>query len=743
MFCGIARAQTSAQARYLCEDIKKPFFSSVGKGVFCARRTGAISEKFSMPKPDGVKRVFVLGESAAGILGSNENILKDKAGGGWLRSIIPGSIFGAGGEHTGLEIINCGMGAYESQRIYEVLAEILKYSPDLLVILSGNNEGLSIVCPDLKFELLRRKQRLLERFYSLKYGRQAAKKKASLKMHGEMLVKMARAAKKARVPVMFCTLPGNIKDIPPFSQLFPETSGEAASVYTDFYGGNHNAALEKLKRGLEKTPCEPLLNFYMAKTLEKLGRPAEAKSYFLKAAVLDESMSRSGAERNALIREVGRSEGACVADLEKLFNNISPGGLPGFPEFMDNVHWRTKYNKMIWEEIFRAVTACGIKGYEKIRAAELPPEPAREEARQRLGYVVSWLDYKKMNEAALAEVTYIKKIDPAVLKEAAHSPEKLSSLFPDNVWSVEKKTRAKELFPLFLGDLAEIERRSGDYGAAADLCERALALAPDNNYLRFVHAQIAAGPRLSPGRRKELQQNDEKRPGETSALRELLGIIQNTGNNIIEHELPVKGGEPGEVQSVFVPPTAEKRISRDYLENSKKQSDLAVEKMRIGDFKKAKKLLFEALNKNPSNPEALMNLCVILRKEGETEQAVNACHQVSEAIYADVAYRMPGFEILAAEASYENYKLLYELGRKREAAEVLRACVQKAPGAWSGLTEAKEALLYMEKILEYGLENRGYYNLMRSQQPFDRLNVMKRWEPVRSGTVGGFSETGF
>jgi len=74
LFYGLAGAQTGEQRAYLCEDIKKPFFSAAAEGVFSAQRRMAMPEKFS-PKPAGVKRVFIVGESVAGILGPGKSVL--------------------------------------------------------------------------------------------------------------------------------------------------------------------------------------------------------------------------------------------------------------------------------------------------------------------------------------------------------------------------------------------------------------------------------------------------------------------------------------------------------------------------------------------------------------------------------------------------------------------------------------------------------------------------------------------
>ena len=514
-------SRDGAQSAYFCGEIKKPLFAEVkaGTGEFKAQRSLALPEKFIMPKPAGVKRVFIIGESVAEILESGSYALYGAAHRGGLAGQPPGDGLSTGKANSGLEIINCGMGGYESVRIYGILKEVLRYSPDLLVVLSGNNEGSPEPCPGPGFELRRREARLLERYYSLKDEPREAKKKASFKLHGAMLGKMARAAGKAGVPVVFCTLPANVKDTAMRGPV-ELTDALFASGYKLFYEKKYGAALEKFRLGLEERPDGYFLNLYAAKTLEKLGRTAGAGAYFFKALSLEDNMTRSTVDRNALIRRVAGSEGACVADLEALFYKLSPGGLPGFAEFTDGLHWRPAYNKAVWDEIFRSAAACGIRGFEKFSAWENKSrrETPREDALKRLSYAVTWLDASEscLNEGSLAGLSYIRQKLPGLLEAAAVSPEALDKLIIHNLWNIGKPMRLKDIFPLFLAHLAETERRSGNYGAALSLCERALFLKPGAGGFGLLRAQILAGL----GRRQEA----EKEFLESGLRREALAL---------------------------------------------------------------------------------------------------------------------------------------------------------------------------------------------------------------------------
>ncbi|OGS29213.1 MAG: hypothetical protein A2218_04575 [Elusimicrobia bacterium RIFOXYA2_FULL_53_38] len=129
--------------------------------------------------------------------------------------------------------------------------------------------------------------------------------------------------------------------------------------------------------------------------------------------------------------------------------------------------------------------------------------------------------------------------------------------------------------------------------------------------------------------------------------------------------------------TITVPADKKHPASANDVKESRVLSNSAVEKMRISDYKAAKKLLLKALDFDPLNPEALIDLCVILAKEDKKEQAIKACLGAANAVYGDRANRLPGFEILAKTASLYSYKLLNQLGRKDEAKEILRRSINE------------------------------------------------------------------
>lgn len=693
LFCRLAAANDADQSKYYCDDIKKDFFASPpgGIGKFTTQRPQANPGSFVMPKPAGVKRVFVIGESVAALLGSskeisvNGNLVAEPL---W-RKIMKSGIKGSPG--PAFEIINCGMGGYESYRIYAVLKEVLNYSPDLIVILSGNQEGGSTqFCPGLAFELLRRELRLLERYYSLKSGPQEARKKASLKRHAEMLAKMARTAKKAGVPVMFCTLPANSRDMPSRGPLFLGND-QFNSGYRLFYERKYAAALQKFTQALSSEPREHFANFYAAKTLEKLGRPGDAKPYFQRALSYSyNDYTRADNERNAAIKTVAASEGVCVADLEKAFTAISPSGLPGFPEFTDGMHWRPLYNKMVWANIFQSAGACGIKGFETIKIGNSPrwTESRREDMVKRLTYAFSWVDEQSLNEGTLAELAYIKEASPGLLKEAAVSPHALNKIILHNFWTLGKDMKLEALFPFILAHLAETERRAGNYAEALSLCDRAAALKPGNRELQLERAQILSGL----GRKEEAEEVFLRLAAHSDHGQKARALAEAYGFTVpaAADNAGKRSGLPGYSSANKVPRSSAAESSPAARSRGKQGG---INKAAGGSSAGGVNCSTSAAHcpgdqkpgsaDNADQPRKLLDLCLGLSKTKEVGKALQACQSAAYSAASGNA---------AADASFESYLLLKRMGRIEEAREMLLWTTKTAPASWPGLGKVRKLL---------------------------------------------------
>ncbi|MCK5863098.1 MAG: SGNH/GDSL hydrolase family protein [Candidatus Hydrogenedentes bacterium] len=86
------------------------------------------SQRFEMPKPLRTMRIFALGGSSVNYLDYEFTCLAEDLQRAWSEQVDT------------VEIINCGGLSYGTHRLVLIMAEIIHYNPDLVIIYSGHNE---------------------------------------------------------------------------------------------------------------------------------------------------------------------------------------------------------------------------------------------------------------------------------------------------------------------------------------------------------------------------------------------------------------------------------------------------------------------------------------------------------------------------------------------------------------------------------------------------------------------------
>ena len=589
---------------YICDDVLKPFFRSAalrdGRLRISPARAGAVAAPFLMPKPEGTARVFVVGESAAGLLGAGEDGLAAYLGG-----VLGG---------RPVEIINCGMGAYESLRILDVFREALAYSPDLIVVLSGNNETGREFCGGLKFGLAGRLLRARALLGRMRRPREEAAIQASLDAHEARLEKMAALAR-GRAPVLFVTLPANMRDYAPDGPLPDRLRPGAASLASD-----PAAALGFFENSLVAAPRDPFSHFYSGRALEALGRGDSARAAYAAAIKYDPASDRCSEARNAMIKRAAAAGGACVADLAAAFSGIARNGAPGRGEIADGVHWLPRYNAFAGAVIAAAAAGCPTapaawRGRGPNPAATLPPGPATGDFRKALSYACAYSGHDlffgryRPNERVLSLLDGLCADDCARLRLALYDEGALVRELLDSGWSLSLRADRAAWRPYLLAAAAEMFARRG-LGADA------------SKALKESEAAKASLPRA----RRRL-------PGEAD------------------------GGSP-----------ATARPLRRLEAESKQLSDQAALKLREGNRAAAKKLANLAAEKDPDNFSARMTACYLAA--GDRDDAYGERH-CGEAVY--VALNPPLHYVGPAGAEYRAFRARAEF--YLALGETAKACV--------------------------------------------------------------------
>ncbi|MBI5209797.1 MAG: tetratricopeptide repeat protein [Elusimicrobia bacterium] len=494
---GGIEARVSAAAEededYWYFDIYRPFFAEKagpdGAPLMTAQRRRAHSRDFAKAKPAGTLRVFVIGGSVAAewtvtrVEGAPQGRGRAAA---TLEEIFSGLFPG-----RKVEVINCGMGSYDSYRESLVLEEILGYDPDLVIRLNANNDTAPAAGPPRLKGLAALKLRRLigRRTWSAAGGEgPAARRRADGGLQERTLRAMARSAGKRGVPFVLCTYPYRL-GLPPAAPL-PLGDARFAAAWSSFGRGDYRAAAEGFRLYAASRPDDPLGPIFAGRALERLGDKAGARSSYRAVAALD-------AACNDMIRRLAREEGAILADIEAAFEAAAPGARND-GQLFDDVHWYRYCDPLA------SVTAAGAVARDARRS--LPAALSREaDAAWVERRAAGWAGLAGRSQApdkglfwdrALLAVWESLLDGPGFSERSVALFEGLIGDFPDesagldrrrrdfvqavreNVWTRSRSGHPERRWSAGLGCLGEAYRRAGRHVDAKRCFTEALRLDP-------------------------------------------------------------------------------------------------------------------------------------------------------------------------------------------------------------------------------------------------------------------------
>ncbi|MFH2203345.1 MAG: tetratricopeptide repeat protein [Elusimicrobiota bacterium] len=491
------------QQKYFYLDPLTPLFSRErgpdGSWFFTARRAMSPPHpRFSARKPPGVKRVFVLGGSVVQLF--DEEALKAA-----LEAAGPGERY---------EIIDCGLSAYDSRRDALILREVLNYQPDLIVLMSGVNEGERIgpAVPHRGRWLLRMTLRgLLLRHPVLAYrlarsaveptpppARIAADFAANVRS-------MIRRAKARKVPIVLTALPWNLRDMPPRGAL-PLKDRRFFDAWLAFEEEDYAAAEKLFRQALPAFAKDPALSkelifakYYLARALDKRGRHAAARDAY--QAALELAVPPMPAINRALKR-LSDEEDVPLADLAEAFARVSPHGLTGSDLFEDDMHWDRFLDPLVAEVIVRALRP--ERPYpDFMRYRALAKKAA---ARNEKAWIVfrfrAWgagLGGGGLSERIVALMDVVHAAHPELLANILELKQWLRGKLAGNIWDSEAAANLDSWWPVMLGHIGESYLRRGQSLRALGYFAEALRLNPKLTAVRLRRAAALARS----GRKKE------------------------------------------------------------------------------------------------------------------------------------------------------------------------------------------------------------------------------------------------
>lgn len=518
-----APAQMDQERKYFYEDIFEPFFTKDEKaGEYRATRPGASGEVFPLKKKTGTFRAFVIGGSIAQKYMSGPDSLEQA-----LTEGLP---------DMRIETLNCGMGGYDSFREAMVLEEVLQYSPDLIVLMSGHNEMVG--SPPVPLWILHAQDRLskvaayralVERLRPgpQKFGR-TRENRGRDRAFRENLEQMVKHASVAGAPILLVVPPLNYRDAPGGVPL--ESSGFLEGwmlhLTRDYQGAIRRWTVLRGEGEKSNGPAaQATALFFMGRAHEAMGQPDAASASYREALRVAHPFSgdRCDPVCQDMIRHVAQAGGALLADLDSAFRRAAGPRVPGFEMFEDSVHWHNSRNRLVSWEIVNAVRSSssfkplpwsegGLAGLK--RAASTPDRADADEALMTLRYALSEMGIAD-DRLSRRAVVYLDAVFQRQPKWFDDIPAMLRRATMENsakglAWGMPSLNTSIHLLRWHAGEMW-LER--GDYSrAAAELEEASRQIHGDRGLRGDLALALALSGQVSRAREMATDQNSSILP---------------------------------------------------------------------------------------------------------------------------------------------------------------------------------------------------------------------------------------
>ena len=360
------------------EDAELPYFDRHGLA-------GPEPARFQSPKPQQKFRIVVLGASTVQGFPYDPAIAFPRQ----LEELLNHQM-----ETERVEVINLGITAINSFSIADMAQRCLVCEPDLIVVYAGHNEfygpgGVASnavpVPPTLyRIGLATRRSRtwqVLANLVSppqqnpdspldslpanLNLARSDSRYATAVKHYRRNLTRIINTCQTNEVPVVLCTVTGNLFDHSPTSQLTPYPEGEEDPKWMKPFNegrqlasskvAQYEQALEKLEEAEAINSESALLHFRKGNCLKNLGRLPEAVAAYSLARDIDGCRFRAPSEFAKTVRSLATEHAnATLCDIEGLLR-ASENPLPGQDFFLEHVHPNLHGHRFIATELAKVI----------------------------------------------------------------------------------------------------------------------------------------------------------------------------------------------------------------------------------------------------------------------------------------------------------------------------------------------------------------------------------------------------
>ncbi len=634
--------------------------------------------RIAAEKPAGVRRLFILGESAAmgdpqPSFGASRHLEI------LLRERFPSQKF---------EVINLGITAINSHVILPIAQESAAHQGDVWIIYMGNNEmvgpfGAATIfgaqappLPAVRFYLTLEKTRLgqlaaelirklgpskgsswggMQMFLQNQIPPSDPRRETIYRSFQDNLRDILRAGRDARVKLILCTVAVNLRDCPPFASM-PDPKRPAAereqfqALYAQALAHAKATNLVQAVRLFEQAarlgPRFAELQFRWGRCLLEMTNLADAGVHFQLACDYDALPFRADSRINGAIRGAGKElagDDLVVCDAEAAMREAGSVGVAGDESFFEHVHFNSNGNyrlALAWAEqvrrlLFRDSPSVGAWA-------------TQTECEQQLGLT----DFNRAYEVQ----TVMDRMGRPPLSSQFNNAERLQRLRAEEARLQQalrepgSQARARELFRLALQSspqdsflyegLGNLLESIGDCAGAIAAYQHALEIHPRDYYpyLRLGHLLGVQGDHVQGA--ELLSQVVQLRPFLPEGWYELGGIQAAQGRLALalasfERAFQLRPSEPSYAYAKLFytgKRFAERNRQPEAMEQYRKAIDvmpdnweahfqLAGELDAANQLEAARNEFAAAARLNPGYSRARFNYAVLLAKQGRYEEA--------------------------------------------------------------------------------------------------------------------------
>lgn len=334
-----------------------------------------------------------------------------------------------------IEILNAGCSALNSQSVFQVFRDLVKYDPDVIIVYSAHNEYFGpneftlSKSANQKFKSSGFNNAFLNLRQTYVYqglnwiirkiiGRSAVEVKPRakwakanlvtlddpynegiLKNYETNLRKIVRLARKKGILVILCT-PVTNYTFPPFLPTYEDelttteqSLWDSLSTCADEFATNSDfqTALDCWEKIGEIDSTNANVHYFKGVYSAKLGDYATANSELRIASDLDALPFRAKTGAVDICRKVALEEGAILADMDRFFSDMSGKGYAEPSLMLDHVH--PTANGYYYMGLFLAKTMVANRLFFGVNEIEYPPMDKTKEVLGIFDFVTDKVEY--------------------------------------------------------------------------------------------------------------------------------------------------------------------------------------------------------------------------------------------------------------------------------------------------------------------------------------------------------------